>query len=174
MVGSARLIIDWGTIAQGAVQPPVIVIAKIAAEREPQPAVRREPSAVHELGLQRMEERLHVRVVARRADARRALPNPQRSQPVAERLGGILAAAIAVEDEPRTRTPAPGRRIEDGARRGPPERPREHAAGVLVQYDREKAPPTHDRQVGDLSRSTRRRLTAHPSACNARWMRGLP
>src|SRR6266571_7734697 len=113
LLGSSRLIVDWGTIAQGGVQPPVIVIAKIAAQREPQPLVRREPGAVHDLGLEGVKERLHVRVVARRADARSALPDAQRSQAVAERLGGILAAAIAVEDEPGPRPPAPDRGIED-------------------------------------------------------------
>src|SRR5437899_3831886 len=116
LLGSSRLIVDWGTIAQGGVQPPVIVIAKIAAQREPQPPFRRKPRAVHELGLQGVKERLHVCVVAWRADARRALPDPQRPQPVAERLGGILATAIAVEDEPGPRPPAQDRRTEDGAR----------------------------------------------------------
>src|SRR2546422_4980311 len=38
--------------------------------------------------------------------------SPQRSQAVAERLGGILAAAIAVEDEPGPRAPAADGRIE--------------------------------------------------------------
>src|SRR6266705_1220608 len=103
LLGCARLILDWGTIAQGGVQPPVIVIAKIAAQREPELVVRHEPRAVHHLGLQRVKERFHVRVVARRADARGALPDAQRSQAVAECLGGILAAAIAVEDEPSRR-----------------------------------------------------------------------
>src|SRR6266566_3222303 len=116
LLGSARLIVDWSTIAQGGMQPPVIVIAKIAAQREPQPPFRRKPRAVHELGLQGVKKRLHVCVVAWRADARRALPDPQRPQPVAERLGGILAAAIAVEDEPGPRPPASDRSIEDGAR----------------------------------------------------------
>ena len=97
-------------------QPPVIVIAKIAAQREPQPPFGRKPRTVHELGLQGVKKRLHVRVVAWRADARRALPDPQRPQPVAECLGSILAAAIAVEDEPGPRPPAPDRRIEDAAR----------------------------------------------------------
>ncbi|SRR6266704_6022366 len=83
LLGNSRLKVDWGTIAQGGVQPPVIVIAKIAAQREPQPPFRRKPSAVHELGLQGVKERLHVRVVAWRADARRALPDPQRLQAVA-------------------------------------------------------------------------------------------
>ena len=97
-------------------QPPVIVIAKIAAQREPQPPFGRKPRTVHELGLQGVKKRLHVCVVAGRADARGALPNSQRPQAVAERLGGILAAAIAVEDEPGPRPPAPDRRIEDAAR----------------------------------------------------------
>src|SRR5947199_2859836 len=66
LLGSARLIVDRSTVAQGGMQPPVIVIAKIAAQREPQPAFRRKPGTVHELGLQGVKERLHVRVVARR------------------------------------------------------------------------------------------------------------
>ncbi len=56
LLGSWRLIIDRRTIAEGRVRPPVIVIAKIAAQREPQPSVRRKPSAVDELGLQGVKE----------------------------------------------------------------------------------------------------------------------
>ena len=93
-------------------------------------------------------------VVAWRADARPALPDPQRPQAVAERLGGILAATIAVEDEPGPRAPAADGRIEH--RPGevgiacPPQRPREDATRVLIEHDRQKAPPPHDRDVRDI------------------------
>src|SRR5713226_2118497 len=93
-------------------QAPVIVIPQVAPEREAQLAVRREPRAVDDLGLQRMKERLHVRVVPRGPDARGALADAQDPEAVAERLGGILAAAITVEDEAGARAPAADGRIE--------------------------------------------------------------
>src|SRR3989449_11211189 len=66
--------------------------------------------------------------------------SPQRSQAVAERLGGILAAAIAVEDEPGPRAPAADGRIEHrpgevGIAR-PPQHPREHATGIRSEERR--------------------------------------
>src|SRR6266566_955584 len=64
LLGNSSLEISWRAIPQGGVQPPVVVIAKIPAEREPQHPLRLEARAVDDLGLQRMKERFHVGVVA--------------------------------------------------------------------------------------------------------------
>src|SRR5205823_15063663 len=77
LLGSSRLVINWGAIPQGGMQPPVIVIAKIASQREPQLPLGPEPRAVHHLGLQRVNERLHVRIVAWGPHSGRALPDAQ-------------------------------------------------------------------------------------------------
>src|SRR2546426_2497381 len=52
---------------------------------------------------------------------------------------------------PGPRAPAADGRIEHrpgevGIAR-PPQHPREHATGILVEHDRQKAPPPHDRHV---------------------------
>src|SRR5258708_39325448 len=93
-------------------QALVIVIPHVAPEREVQLAVRREPRPVDQLGLERMKERLHMRMVARRPPARRALPEAQAPEAIAERPRGILAAAITMEDEARARAPAADGGIE--------------------------------------------------------------
>src|SRR5205809_102518 len=129
-------------------QALVIVIPHVAPEREAQLAVRREPRAMDHLGLQRMKERLHMRVVPRGPPARGALPDAQDPEAIAEPLGGILAAAITVEDEAGTWAPAADGRIEHRsgevrvarAAEGPGEQP----AGALVQHDRQDAPPPDD------------------------------
>src|SRR3989442_15797259 len=133
-------------------QALVIVIPHVALEREAQLAVRREPRAVDQLCLERMEEQLHMRVVTRGPPARRALPEAQDPEAIAERPRGILAAAITVEDEAGARAPAADGRIEHragevGVARAA-ERPGEHPAGALVQHDGEKAPAPGDRQGG--------------------------
>src|SRR5260370_3215535 len=94
-------------------QALVIVIPQVAPEREAQLALRREPRAVDELRLQRVKERLHMRVVARGLPARGALPDAQDPEAIAHRLRGILTAPITVEDEPHARPPPPHGRIPD-------------------------------------------------------------
>src|SRR3989442_8706794 len=100
------------------------------------------------LGLQRMKERLHMRVVPRGPHARGALPDAQDPEAIAKPLGGILAAAITVEDEAGARAPAADGRIEhrpgEAGVAGPAERPGEHPAGALVEHDPPKTPPPHD------------------------------
>src|SRR6266702_871422 len=135
-------------------QALVIVIPHVASEREAQVAVRRKPRAVDQLRLQRMKERLHMRVVARSPHARGALPDAQDPEAIAERLGSILAAAVTVEDEAGARAPAADGRIEHhpgeaGVAR-PAERPGEHPTGALVQHDGQKAPSPDDGQVRDV------------------------
>src|SRR2546425_13012814 len=87
-------------------QALVIVKPHVALEREAQLAVRREPSAMEHLGLQRMKERLHMRVVPRGPHAGGALPDARDPEAIAKPLGGILAAAITVEDEAGAWAPA--------------------------------------------------------------------
>src|SRR6266487_4120327 len=90
-------------------QALVIVIPHVASEREAQLALRRKPRAVDQLCLQRMKERLHMRVVARGRPARGALSDAQDPEAIAERPRGILAAAITVEDEAGAWAAADGR-----------------------------------------------------------------
>src|SRR5205823_13435155 len=71
-------------------QAPMIVIPHVAPEREAQLAIRCEPHAVDHFGLQRMKERLHMRVVPGGPPARSALPDTQDPEAIAEPLGGIL------------------------------------------------------------------------------------
>src|SRR6266446_2965692 len=105
LLGNSSLVLRWRLIPQGGMQPPVVVIAKIAAERELQRPGRREVSTVDQLGLQRMKERFHVRSVAGGAPARRTLANAQGAEPIAKRVAGILAAPIAMEKQPSTGVP---------------------------------------------------------------------
>src|SRR5438093_10875088 len=93
-------------------QALVIVIPHVAPEREAQLAVRREPRAMDHLGLQRMKERLHMRVVPRGPPARGALLRALGTRPIAAPLGGLLAAALTVEDEAGTWAPAADGRTE--------------------------------------------------------------
>src|SRR2546428_438905 len=119
-------------------QALVIVIPHVALEREAQLALRREPRAVDQLCLQRMKERLHMRVVARGRPARGALPDAQDPEAIAERPGGILAAAITVEDEAGARAPPahPPLGAQRALQPGTPVRPvmlREQAVNVRAQ-----------------------------------------
>src|SRR2546422_950522 len=104
-------------------QALVIVIPHVALEREAQLAVRREPRAMDHLGLQRMKERLHMRVVPRGPHAGGALPDAQDPEAVAKPLGGILAAAITVEDEAGAWAPAEAGRAHQPRDAAPTDRP---------------------------------------------------
>src|SRR5437867_1185184 len=135
-------------------QALVIVIPHVALEREAQLAVRREPRAMDHLGLQRMKERLHMRVVPRGPHAGGALPDAQDPEAIAKPLGGILAAAITMEDEAAAWAPAADGCIEhrpgEAGVACPAERPGEHPAGALVEHDRQKAPPPDDGHVRNV------------------------
>src|SRR6266705_1275012 len=135
-------------------QALVIVIPHVALEREAQLAVRRKLRAVDHLGLQRMKERLHMRVVPRGPHAGGALPDAQDPEAIAKPLGGILAAAITVEDEAGAWAPAADGRIEhrpgEAGVACPAERPSEHPAGAWVEHDRQKAPPPDDGHVRNV------------------------
>src|SRR5438093_7350578 len=116
LLGNASLEISCRAILQGGVQPPVVVIAKIPAERESQPPLRLEASAVDDFGLQRMKERFHVCVVAGGPPARGTLADAQGAESIAKRVAGIFAASIAMENQSRTGMPTTHRCIEDSAR----------------------------------------------------------
>src|SRR6266849_5642798 len=155
LLGNSSLVLRWRLIPQGGMQPPVVVIAKIAAKREPQRPGRREVSTVDELGLQGMKERFHVRIVAGGAPAGRTLANAQGAEPIAKRVAGILAAPITMEKQPGAGTAAADGRIQNSPRQagvaGAAQPPGEHPAGALVQHDGEKAPPTADREICDVA-----------------------
>src|SRR5439155_1035287 len=163
--GGSRLVGRRSPIAQRRMQAPVIVIPHVAPEREAQLAIRCEPHAVDYLGLQRMKERLHMRVVPRGPPARSALPDTQDLEAIAEPLGGILAAAITVEDEAGTWAPAADGRIEHRSGEvcvaGPAEGPGEHPAGALVQHDGQEAPPPDDGHIRNVE-GRGHRLHLHP------------
>ena len=95
-----------------------------------------------------------MRVVPRGPPARSALPDTQDLEAIAEPLGGILAAAITVEDEAGTWAPAADGRIEhrSGEVRvaGPAEGPGEHPTGALVQHDGQEAPPPDDGHIRNV------------------------
>src|SRR5438034_369626 len=102
-----------------------------------------------------MKERFHVCVVAGSPPARRTLADAQRAETIAERVAGILAASIAMENQSSTGVPTTHGRIEDSARQagiaGAAEPPSEHPTGALVQHDGEKAPPPTDWEIGDVA-----------------------
>jgi len=89
------------------------------------------------------------------AALRGALQCAQVPEPIPERSGRVLAAAIAVEDEARDRPSSPNRRIEHGAREvgaaPPPQRPREDAARILIHHDGEESPSAANGDVGDVA-----------------------
>ena len=144
-------------------QPPVMVIAHIPLQRESELPFGGEARPVDQLGLQGMKERFHVRGVARRADPRGTLANPQRPEPVPKGLSGIFAAAIAVKHKARAGGTPPDGGIEHGTREprvaGPSQCPGEYAAGALIEDDGETAPPATHCHVGDI---------AHPDAIGPR------
>lgn len=58
------------------------------------------PAAMHEIGLERVKERLHMRVLARCAAPSHALAHAEGDQALPKRRSEILTAAIAVKDQP--------------------------------------------------------------------------
>ena len=109
---------------------------------------------VNHVGLERMEEGLHVRVLVGRPAARHALLDARGEQPVAKRRPQKLAAPIAVKDEPRARTAPAERRVDRGPREpcvtGDGEPPGQHAPGVLIQHHREIPPATGDGELREI------------------------
>ena len=111
--------------------------------------------AVDRLGLHRMEERFHVRIVGHRLGPVHALHDAAAGQAVAEEVAGVFAAAVGVEDEARGRAPSVDRaaqRIDgelDGALR--PHLPPHQPPRVLVDDHGEVAPAPIRLQVGDVA-----------------------
>jgi hypothetical protein len=71
-----------------------------------------EASAMDDIGLQRMKERLHVGVLVRSATAGRALAYPVFIQSPAQRRTEELTAAIAVKDQSSFRATSAQRRFD--------------------------------------------------------------
>src|SRR5947199_9818489 len=63
LLGSSRLVINWGAIPQGGMQPPVIVIAKIESQSEASMPFGPETRAVQDLGLRRVNQGLQLHIV---------------------------------------------------------------------------------------------------------------
>ena len=57
-----------------------------------------------------------MNLLARRAAPRRALPHPEREQPLAETRAQVFAAAVRVEDEASRRSAPAERRVDHRAR----------------------------------------------------------
>jgi len=80
---------------------------------------------------------------------------PQRGQAVAERIGGVLHSAVAVEDDAGPRTPTCDSAVEGGQREarvlGGAEAPAEDPARIAVHDDGEIAPGAPDFQIGDIA-----------------------
>src|SRR5215218_10169688 len=84
-------------IAEARVEPPGVVVVEVAVERATQLPLIGEDDAARELRLERVEERLHVRVVAGPTHTR-ALDEAEPRQVRAEWGAHVLRAAVAVED----------------------------------------------------------------------------
>lgn len=106
------------------------------------------------VSLEGVEEGFGVGVVGRASAACHALQHAEGLQAVSEGGGCVLAAAIAVKDQPGSwlstaRGLVESRTREQRAALGS-EAPAENASGTLVHYDSEVEPPALDRQVGDV------------------------
>src|SRR5262245_1383426 len=133
----------------------MVVVPEIAAQVPAEIADRAKPLPVNHVGLERVEERLHMGILVGGPSARHALAYPMLRQTVSEGAAEELAAAIAVEDQARGRSSPPERGVHRRtcktrvASRSEP--PGEHAPRVLVE-DRHQIPPaTTDRDVGHVS-----------------------
>ena len=124
-----------------------VVVLEVATQCASERVVGLEGRSVQELRLERVEERLHVCVLAGAVE-RGALLYAQLPQAIAEDRPGVLAPAITVEDESRPHAATPHCGIQDGAREvgaaTAGERPREDATRVAVHHDGEKAPAARD------------------------------
>src|SRR5262245_65758327 len=130
----------------------MVVVPEIAAQVPAEIADRPEPLPVNHVGLERVEERLHVSILVGGPSARHALAYPMLCQTLREGAAEELAAAIAVEDQSRGRSSPPERGVHGGTCEtrvaGRCEPPGEHAPRVLVE-DRHQVPPaTTDREGG--------------------------
>jgi len=117
-----------------------------------------------------------VGVVRRRSWPAHALSKTEPLQPAYKAPTAVLAATVAVEDQPFLRPPEPeglvkGRACEVRATmRG--QAPADHASRALIDDDGEIPPPPGDRQVGDVGDPYPVRMprTALPDTV---WMLGV-
>ena len=119
-------------------QAMMVVILHVATQLLAELGDRVKRPAVDDVSFERVNERFHVRVLARCAAARHAVPDALGNQPGAKRRAEKLAAAVAIEDQPSCRAPATECRIDHGA--GAPriadaaQPPRQNATRVLIQH----------------------------------------
>ena len=88
-------------------QTAVIVVPQIPTQLSAEYRNGLEDSAVNDVGLQRVKERLHVGVLAGGATARHALAHGVGHQARAHASALKLTAAIGVEDQSRIRSSTP-------------------------------------------------------------------
>lgn len=90
--------VNWRPVVECGVRACRVVVADGVAEHRAELRLRGEVAPPDHLGLQRVEEGLHMGVVAGAARAG-ALPHALRRKERAQRLREVLGPAVAVEDE---------------------------------------------------------------------------
>ncbi len=97
----ARLVVNRRTVPQRRVQPPVVIVANVASQLSPELGLRRKSRPVDELGLQLMEERLHMGVLLGppepclpRQDDRVEMEEPRQALPWHRSASGSPAARL--------------------------------------------------------------------------------
>ena len=133
----------------------MVVVANITSYAGTKLGVVGKDHPVNELGLERMEERLHVRIVARRASTGRALKCSERPHAIAKPRTGVFAAAVAVEDQTWAR-PAESHRAVEGRSRQPRvpypgQAPAQKSPREPIHHYSQEPPTPFDRQVGDVT-----------------------
>ena len=96
--------------------PALVLARQIPAKLPPEFADGLKPAAVHDIGLERVEERLDVGVLTRCAAPRHALAHTAHGQAVPKRRPEILVPAIAVKDHADRGPAAPQGRGDHRAR----------------------------------------------------------
>lgn len=131
-----------------------VVVRDIALDVSPQRGLRREAGAVNQLRLERVEEGFHMGILVGPA-LRRALAGPDRAEPIAKGGGRIFGAAITMKDPARAGVTGVKGPIKDAAGQGriptARQRPREDAAGTLIEDHGEETPPAGDREIRDIA-----------------------
>ena len=97
-----RFIRDRGSVPDPGVQGYAVVVRQVASQALRELGRGREGVAVDGIALQRVEERLHVRDLPGPVYA---LHEAEGGEAIAEGIGRILDATVAVEDEAGARPP---------------------------------------------------------------------
>jgi hypothetical protein len=132
-----------------------VVVAHEVGDGAAQLGIAGEALVVDDLGLERVPERLHERVVGELARPVHALHDAERSEPGAIGLGGVFGATIGVEHEAGRRATAQQGAVKGGQRQGEValggEGPAEHATRVPIHDRGEVAPAGTEADPGDVA-----------------------